>query len=122
MAIFEPFRIALTALWANKLRAILTMLGVIIGVASVIIMVSIVQGARGKVISQFEGIGSNLIFAFYAPKPDSPHREGYSGLTMDDIDEIEQRCDLIYAVSPVSSTSVTARHNDCLLYTSPSPR
>jgi putative ABC transport system permease protein len=112
MAIFEPFRIAIAALWANKLRAILTMLGVIIGVASVIIMVSIVQGARGKVISQFEGIGSNLIFAFYAPQPDAPGREGYSGLTMDDITEIEKRCDLIYAVSPVSSTSVTARHND----------
>lgn len=110
MAFFEPFRIALAALWANKLRSILTMLGVIIGVGSVIIMISIVQGARQKVISQFEGIGSNLIFAFYAPRENSPPRAGYNGLTMDDIDAIQERCTLIDAISPVSSSGISARY------------
>ncbi|MDQ2687109.1 MAG: ABC transporter permease [Armatimonadota bacterium] len=106
MALFESVRVALEALWANKLRAILTMLGVIIGVSSVIIMVAIVQGARQKVIEQFEGNGSNLIFAFYDPKPDSARRGGFAGLRMGDVEEIERQCSLIGPVSPRANTSV----------------
>ncbi|MBV9848594.1 MAG: ABC transporter permease [Armatimonadetes bacterium] len=105
MALWESFRVAFEALWANKLRALLTMLGVIIGVASVIIMVGIVQGARRKVIEQFEGIGSNLIFAFYSPKPDSVRR-GIEGLHMADIQAVERECTLIGPVSPTAGTSV----------------
>ena len=103
---------ALDALWANKLRAILTMLGVIIGVSSVIIMVAIVQGARQKVIEQFEGNGSNLIFAFYDPKPDSVQRGGEDGIRMDDVRAIERQCTLIGPVSPTASTSVQASVGD----------
>jgi putative ABC transport system permease protein len=82
MAVFEAIRVALDALWANKLRALLTMLGVIIGVSSVIIMIAIVQGARQKVIAQVESNGSNQIFAFYNPRPDSIQRGGFDGIRM----------------------------------------
>lgn len=108
MALLESFRVALEAIWANKLRALLTMLGVIIGVCSVIVMVAIVQGLRQKIVDQFMSNGSNIIFAFYAPKPDSIHRGGYEGLRMSDIEAIQSRCTLIGAVSPTASTSVTA--------------
>lgn len=110
IAVFESIRIALEALWANKLRALLTMLGVIIGVSSVIIMIAIVQGARRQVINQFEGNGANLIFAFYDPRPDSVSRGGFSGLQMDDIRAITEQCTLVGGVSPTATTSVEASY------------
>jgi putative ABC transport system permease protein len=57
----ESIKIALDGLKANKLRAILTMLGIIIGVAAVIAMVSIGMGVRSKVESSIAGLGSNLL-------------------------------------------------------------
>jgi putative ABC transport system permease protein len=56
------FRIALRGLVANKLRSILTILGIIIGVAAVITLVSVGDGVQGFVQQQFEGIGTNLLF------------------------------------------------------------
>jgi putative ABC transport system permease protein len=106
MAVFEAIRVALDALWANKLRALLTMLGVIIGVSSVIIMIAIVQGARQKVIAQVESNGSNQIFAFYNPRPDSIQRGGFDGIRMADVEAIQRLCTLIGPVSPTASTSV----------------
>ncbi|MDQ1603120.1 MAG: putative transport system permease protein [Actinomycetota bacterium] len=57
----EAFRVALDALRANRLRSLLTMLGVVIGVASVVILVAIGSGAQQEVESQVEGLGSNII-------------------------------------------------------------
>ena len=57
----EAFRVALDALRANRLRSLLTMLGVIIGVAAVVALVAIGSGAKREVESQVEGLGSNLI-------------------------------------------------------------
>lgn len=57
----ESVRIAITSLFANKLRSILTMLGIIIGVGAVIAMVSIGMGVREKVQSSIASLGSNLI-------------------------------------------------------------
>lgn len=62
MNIFESYRISLRSLGANKLRAGLTMLGVIIGVAAVIALLSVGQGASAEITKQVQGIGSNLIF------------------------------------------------------------
>jgi putative ABC transport system permease protein len=57
----ENFRIALRALSANKLRSILTMLGIIIGVGAVVALLSIGQGATASITSQVEGLGSNMV-------------------------------------------------------------
>jgi putative ABC transport system permease protein len=57
----ENFRIALRALSANKLRSGLTMLGIIIGVGSVVALMAIGNGATASITSQVEGIGSNLV-------------------------------------------------------------
>jgi len=58
----ELFEVAFLSLLRNKLRAILTMLGIIIGVSSVILLISIGSGLQGFVTQQFESLGSNLIF------------------------------------------------------------
>ncbi|HAM24986.1 MAG TPA: permease [Actinobacteria bacterium] len=57
----EAFRVAVDALRANRLRSLLTMLGVIIGVAAVVVLVAIGSGAKAEVEQQVQGLGSNLI-------------------------------------------------------------
>lgn len=62
MIILQQLKVALTALWRNKSRSFLTMLGVIIGVSSVILLVAIGDGLRNLVNEQFESFGANNIF------------------------------------------------------------
>ncbi|MDP9433598.1 MAG: ABC transporter permease [Actinomycetota bacterium] len=57
----EAFRVAVEALRANRLRSALTMLGVVIGVAAVVVLVAIGTGARDEVTTQVEGLGSNIV-------------------------------------------------------------
>ncbi len=57
----EAFRVALDALRANRLRSALTMLGVVIGVAAVVVLVALGSGAKQEVEQQVEGLGSNII-------------------------------------------------------------
>jgi putative ABC transport system permease protein len=61
MRLAEAWRVALDALRANRLRSILTMLGVVIGVAAVVALVAIGTGAKQQVEQQVEGLGSNLL-------------------------------------------------------------
>lgn len=61
MSIFENLRIAVRALTSNKLRSLLTMLGIIIGAGAVIALMAIGNGATSSITDQIEGIGANLI-------------------------------------------------------------
>jgi putative ABC transport system permease protein len=61
MQIIEAFRLALQSLWANKLRSLLTLLGVIIGVAAVIMVVTLTNGAKGYVTSKINSYGAATI-------------------------------------------------------------
>ncbi len=108
MGFLESIKVALIALHANKLRSLLTMLGVIIGVGSVIIMISIVQGARQKVVSDFKGDGADVLFAAYAPKKDSKRGGTFSGLVMDDVRAVEDRVSSVRNISPENSVGVKA--------------
>ncbi|MCE5286740.1 MAG: ABC transporter permease [Pelosinus sp.] len=79
----ESIKIALDGLKANKLRAILTMLGIIIGVAAVIAMVSIGMGVRSKVESSIAGLGSNLLVVTPGTGPNSGAKQAAgSGITL----------------------------------------
>src|SRR5207237_1926290 len=62
MNMTESLSVALRALGANKLRAALTMLGMIIGVGAVIALMSIGKGVQASVTSQIKGLGTNLLF------------------------------------------------------------
>jgi putative ABC transport system permease protein len=79
-SLFESLRIALRGLMANKVRAALTMLGIIIGVAAVIALVSIGQGFSAYVSGQFENLGTNVLFVM----PDLEAREDAEPLTTGD--------------------------------------
>ena len=65
----ESISIALTALCSNKLRSVLTMLGIIIGVAAVIIMIAIGMGVKKNVTDSIASLGSNMITAASARQP-----------------------------------------------------
>ena len=60
--LWENVRVALDGLASNKMRSILTMLGVVIGVAAVVALLSIGQGAQAAVTGQITSAGSNLLF------------------------------------------------------------
>ncbi len=61
IGMFENIRMALTQLRGSKLRTALTMLGIIIGIAAVVVLMSLGQGVQDYITSQFEGLGANLI-------------------------------------------------------------
>jgi putative ABC transport system permease protein len=64
MQIWESVRISLRALTVNKMRSILTMLGIIIGVGAVIALLSVGQGFEQYITQQFQSLGTNLLFVF----------------------------------------------------------
>jgi len=95
--------IALRALAKNKLRASLTVLGIVIGVAAVTALVNIGQSATKVVSTQLEGMGRNLIIVASAAKDDKGVRGGQGGtptLTVDDAEAITRQCLNLQAVSP----------------------
>src|SRR5450631_1719096 len=108
MNFINLIRIAFKALMRNKLRAFLTMLGVIIGVAAVIAMVAIGQGSKLSIQTQLSGMGSNMIII----RPNSNVTGGarldatsVQTLTLNDVVALQKKANYLSAVSP----SATAR-------------
>ena len=60
MKLIEAFKLALQSLWGNKLRSILTLIGVVMGVASVIMVLTLVQGAKRYVSTKLSGYGADV--------------------------------------------------------------
>jgi putative ABC transport system permease protein len=108
MNFINLIRIAFKALLRNKLRAFLTMLGIIIGVGSVIAMVAIGQGSKQSIQTQLSGMGSNMIVI----RPNSNVTGGarldatsVQTLTINDVNALQKKSTYLSAVSP----SATAR-------------
>jgi putative ABC transport system permease protein len=87
--LWENVRVALDGLVANKLRSGLTMLGVIIGVAAVIALMAVGQGAQDEITDQINSIGTNMLFVSTYSSGQVGGTEGGSlGLTMDDVEAL----------------------------------
>lgn len=104
MSFFENFRIALRALTANKLRSGLTMLGIIIGVAAVVALMAVGNGATSGITSQVEGLGTNLIAVSSARFFQQPGTESQS-LYYKDYLTIAEAVDDKAAVTPYFQTN-----------------
>ncbi|GAB4364579.1 MAG: ABC transporter permease [Elainellaceae cyanobacterium] len=101
MDIFESINMAVKTLTANKLRSTLTMLGIIIGNASVIAMVGVGQGAQRYAAEQFESLGPNVLFVI--PGSDEARNstvEVERALTLEDAEAIESQVPTVEAVAP----------------------
>jgi putative ABC transport system permease protein len=95
-------RTALRALRRNKLRSVLTMLGVVIGVGAVIVMVSIGQGASAAVRAQIEALGTNLLMVIPGATTRAGVRSGWGGastLTVQDARAIGEECSAVSGVA-----------------------
>lgn len=108
MLFSESFQMALTSLYANKMRSLLTMLGIIIGVAAVIALVSVGMGVRSNVTNSIASLGSNMLIV----SPGSSNRGGVRGaagsmqtLKYDDAEAIKNKIKNIEYVSPSVSGS-----------------
>ena len=104
----STLKIALLALWVNKMRSFLTMLGIIIGVGSVIAMLAVGTGASEKISQQIASVGSNLIMVIPGSMTSGGIRMGsgsYSTLTLDDAQAIERECSAVKAVAPQVNTA-----------------
>lgn len=101
-------KMATVSLKINKMRSILTSLGIIIGVSAVIIMLAVGSGASKKIAKDMESMGSNLLMIRSASAKSGGVRMG-SGtrptLTMKDAQAIEAKCRGILAIAPYSSES-----------------
>ncbi len=101
----ESALMAVDTLRANKLRSSLTILGVSVGVVTVIFMVSIIQGLNKAFADQIESLGSNTIFvAKFEPsfgRPPGPEELHRKDLTMDDADALRREAPSIVGVSPI---------------------
>ncbi|PIS42314.1 MAG: hypothetical protein COT24_04130 [Candidatus Kerfeldbacteria bacterium CG08_land_8_20_14_0_20_40_16] len=93
MNILESIRFAISAIWANKLRSLLTMLGIIIGVFSVITLISIGDGVQSEFSSAVDSFGGNLVAVISGDiEKGGMGAESFltmSSLTMDDVKAIE---------------------------------
>ena len=107
----------LWSLSSNKVRSGLTILGIVIGIASVITMVAIGQGAKNSISSSIEAIGSNLIIVMPGSQRVGGIRQGgwsAQSLTIEDADAIKSQISSIKAVAPsiTKRYQVTAKGNN----------
>jgi putative ABC transport system permease protein len=109
MNLLMIIRVAFRALVRNKMRAALTMLGIIIGVSAVIAMVSIGQGAQQSVQNQIASIGTNLLFVSAGAQNVGGVRTGTGDtgtntLTVEDLDAIKREVPSVSMVTPAINT------------------
>ena len=110
LQIWQTTLIALRALRRNKMRSMLTALGIIIGVASVVAMVAVGNGAQARITSQVSALGQNLLTVFAGSKKSGGVNSGLgsaSAITLADAEAIQREVPDVAAVSP--EVSVTAQ-------------
>ena len=115
----EITRLSLEALWANKFRTGLTILGMVIGVFAVVLLVSLGHGAKNYVSTEFEGLGTNLIIV----QPGKVDTRGPMGhpmgaaqreMTREDVVALEKRAINLQAVSGVILGSASVELDDAV--------
>jgi len=110
---FEPLSTAWVGVATHKLRSFLTILGIVIGVAAVITLMSIGKGVTAQILSNIQSMGSNLItiragasFVSFGPGGVRSAMGGSNTLTMEDAEAISQQVSNISAVAPSSSSDL----------------
>jgi putative ABC transport system permease protein len=111
--LLENLKVALAALWANRLRSVLTTLGIVVGVAAVIAVVSLVQGLQQMITGQLQGVGATYIIV--APdrgdaRPGTAARQ--VKLTWEDGQAVRQKVPGIRLITPVLAGQGTVKYAD----------
>ena len=105
--LYETLKLAVQAIARNPMRSSLTVLGVVIGVAAVIAMVTIGSGATAKVTDEIGKLGTNILFV--APGKQGPGRAGSPArtFTSKDVAAVESQISGLRAVAPISQSMIT---------------
>jgi putative ABC transport system permease protein len=104
MKLMTLVKLALQAIRKNKMRATLTMLGIIIGVAAVIVMVAVGYGARSRIKEQINNLGTNMIVITPGASTTGGVSQGaqaFATLTVDDVAKVRAEAQYVTAISPV---------------------
>jgi putative ABC transport system permease protein len=110
MGIKEAFRIALQSLWANKLRTVLTLLGVVIGVASVIAVVTLINGANTYVATKINRVGADVFTVSKSPGIVTSYQEYVKygkrkNITLDEFRGLQDNCDRCTALGAMQTAT-----------------
>lgn len=119
MGPLETVRVAMTGLLANKLRAALTVLGMTIGVASVIVLIAVGKGSSEAVASSIEGLGSNVLLVMSTSGGMMPGASASaSSLTIEDVDALndEVLAPDVESASPIINVSSASMVNGATSY------
>ena len=111
----ENLKIALRAIFANKMRSILTVLGVMIGVASVIAVVSLVQGMQYKISNDLQSIGSTFIEVYPDPgEQRNPFLQKLPDLTVDDAEAVRKGTTSVREWTPIFIGQAQMKFGDAM--------
>src|SRR5712671_2722800 len=117
MNIAESIRIALQSLWANKLRSVLTLLGVVIGIAAVIAVVTFVNGINGYVSEKIFRLGADVFIVSKAPSVITDidtflEAQKRKNLHIDDYEAVRDQCrSCVVVAGSVANTRGTVKYN-----------
>jgi putative ABC transport system permease protein len=105
----EAIRIAMQSLWANKLRSFLTLLGMVIGIASVIAVITFVAGINGYVAEKIFNLGADVFITTKMPNVITDAEQFIEGqkrkdLTLDDYHAVVEECDACKVVGAAVNT------------------
>lgn len=107
--ISEAFRMSVLAMYAHKMRTVLTMLGIIIGIASVVSVVGLGQGSQQQILSNISSLGTNTITVIGGYSYGDPRRDYYDeNLTPDDAEAVGNQ-PYVTSVSPQLDTNASVR-------------
>src|SRR5215468_5338458 len=106
MQLKETLTVAVDALRANKMRAVLTSIGVIIGSASIVLVVTVALTSRKYVISQIEAVGSNLVWAEMVKTPEKVQPLSHE-LTLEDMNAVGAEIPGVTTVAGISDMPMT---------------
>jgi putative ABC transport system permease protein len=109
---WETLAVALRAIRTNALRSVLTCLGIIIGIAAVIAVTALGQGAQTAVQEQIAAMGTNLLFVRPSQHRSMGVSQGEQPLTIEDADAIRRGATALEAVEPQMSRSFQVEHRD----------
>jgi len=111
----ENLKIALRAIFANKMRSILTVLGVMIGVASVIAVVSLVQGMQYKISNDLASIGTSFIEVYPDPGDQrNPFLQKLPDLTVDDAEAVRKGTTAVREWTPIYIAQAQMKYGDAM--------
>jgi putative ABC transport system permease protein len=115
MNLRESLEVALEGLVANKMRAVLTMLGVIIGVGAVIAMLAIAQGAKDQTMQRIQAMGTNVLIVMPGQSRQGAVMGGFGStqtLTLEDVKAIATKCPSVTTAVPEVRQNMQVKYRD----------